>query len=101
MVCFKLLYENTRIYRILSSVRIDTGVCCNSSVQPYYDSLIAKVIVHGHTRGDAIQTMKRALSEYHISGIQTTVEFHRQLMQNPYFCCGDIDTQFINRQMNF
>ena len=80
------------------NVRIDSGACCHSSIEPYYDSLIAKIIVHGQTRGDAIKTMQRALGEYHIEGVKTTVDFHRQLLQDPSFCCGNIDTQFINRK---
>ncbi|VBB05483.1 rudiment single hybrid motif [Lucifera butyrica] len=79
------------------NVRVDSGVCAGSIVQPYYDSLIAKVIVYGHTRGEAIKTMRRALKEFHIGGINTTVGFHHQLLNDPNFCNGDIDTQFVTK----
>ncbi|MBP2646067.1 MAG: accC [Firmicutes bacterium] len=81
------------------NVRVDSGVCTGSVVQPYYDSLIAKVIAQGRTRGEAIRTMKRALAEFRIEGIKTTIDFHRRILNNPQFCSGDIDTQFITRQM--
>jgi acetyl-CoA carboxylase biotin carboxylase subunit len=80
-------------------VRVDSGVCAGSTVPPYYDSLVAKVIVHGRTRGDAIRVMKRALREFHITGIKTLRDFHLQVLANPQFCSGDIDTQFIGRQL--
>ncbi len=80
-------------------VRVDSGVCGGSIVSPYYDSLIAKVIVHGRTRGDAIRIMKRALREFHITGIKTIIDFHRQVLNNPQFCSGNIDTQFINKKL--
>ncbi|SHI98173.1 acetyl-CoA carboxylase biotin carboxylase subunit [Propionispora hippei] len=81
------------------NVRVDDGVCTGSIVQPYYDSMIAKIITCGRTRGDAIKTMRRALSEFRIVGVKTTIDFHRKLLDNPYFCSGDIDTQFIAKRM--
>lgn len=81
------------------NVRVDSGVCAGSVVQPYYDSLIAKVIVRGKTRGEAIQTMQRALSEFRMSGIKTTIDFHRKILNNPCFRVGKIDIQFIRKQM--
>ncbi len=81
------------------NVRIDSGVCAGSVVQPYYDSLIAKVIVHGRTRGDAIRIMKRALAEFRVSGIKTTISFQQEVLNDPHFCSGDIDTQFIYKRM--
>ena len=81
------------------SVRVDSGVMASSVIQPYYDSLISKVMVHGRSRGEAIRIMERALSEYLIHGIQTTIPFHQQLLQNALFCSGDIDTQFVSRKM--
>lgn len=80
-------------------VRVDSGVCAGKAVQPYYDSMIAKVIVHGRTRGDAIRIMQRALSEFKISGVATTIPFHQEVLKNPHFCSGDIDTQFIYKRM--
>ncbi len=81
------------------NVRIDSGVCAGSVISPDYDSLIAKIIVRGKTRGEAIQTMQRALSEFRISGIKTTVDFHKKILNNPCFRVGKIDIQFINKQM--
>ena len=81
------------------NVRIDSGVCAGSVISPDYDSLIAKIIVRGKTRGEAIQTMQRALSEFRISGIKTTVDFHKKILNNPCFLVGKIDIQFINKQM--
>lgn len=80
-------------------VRVDSGVCAGSTVSPYYDSLIAKVIVHGRTRGDAIRIMKRALREFHVTGIKTIIDFHRQVLNNQQFCSGNIDTQFISKKL--
>ncbi|SDE30903.1 acetyl-CoA carboxylase biotin carboxylase subunit [Sporomusa acidovorans] len=80
-------------------VRVDSGVCAGSVVQPYYDSLIAKVIVRGRSRGEAIKVMQRALGEFRISGIKTTIDFHLEVLKDPYFCSGDIDTQFIYKRM--
>lgn len=81
------------------NVRVDSGVCAGSVVQPYYDSLIAKVIVRGRTRGEAIKIMQRALAEFRIAGIKTTISFHQQVLKDPYFCSGDIDTQFVYKRM--
>ncbi|HWR42469.1 acetyl-CoA carboxylase biotin carboxylase subunit [Sporomusa sp.] len=81
------------------NVRVDSGVCAGSVIEPYYDSLIAKVIVRGKTRGEAIQTMQRALSEFRMSGIKTTVDFHKEILSNPCFRVGKIDIQFISKQM--
>lgn len=78
-------------------VRIDSGVCAGSTVPPYYDSLIAKVIVHGRTRGDAIRVMKRALREFRITGVKTLIDFHLQVLNNKQFCSGNVDTQFIRK----
>lgn len=80
-------------------VRIDSGVCSGQTVQPYYDSMIAKVIAHGRTRGDAIKIMRRALAEYRLTGIKTNISFQQEVLNNPHFCSGNIDTQFINKRM--
>lgn len=81
------------------AVRVDSGIMAESIVQPYYDSLIAKVMVHGRSRGDAIHIMERALSEYLIEGIHTTIPFHKEILKNPLFCSGDVDTQFVENKM--
>jgi acetyl-CoA carboxylase biotin carboxylase subunit len=76
-------------------VRVDTHIYAGYEIPPYYDSLIAKLIVHGNNRQEAIKKMHRALSEFHISPIKTTIPFHLKLMENPLFLKGDISTHFI------
>jgi len=78
------------------SVRVDTHAYANYTVPPYYDSMIAKVITKGQTREEAIARMARALDEYIIEGIKTTIPFHQKLMQNEVFKSGKFDTSFIN-----
>jgi len=82
-------------------VRFDSGVTAGLSIEPYYDSLIAKVIVHGRTRGDAIKIMERALNEFMIEGedIKTTIPLHKRILDDNYFRTGNIDTQFINKRL--
>lgn len=80
-------------------VRVDSGVCAGQTVQEHYDPMIAKVIAHGRTRGDAIKIMRRALAEFRIHGIKTNISFHQQILNNPHFCSGNIDTQFIHKRM--
>lgn len=80
-------------------VRVDSGVCAGETVQAYYDPMIAKVIAHGRTRGDAIKIMRRALAEFRVSGIKTNISFHQKILNNSHFCSGNIDTQFIHKRM--
>jgi acetyl-CoA carboxylase biotin carboxylase subunit len=77
------------------NVRVDTHIYSGYEVPPYYDSLIAKLIVHGDNRQEAIKIMHRALSEFHVAPIKTTIPFHLKLMENPLFLKGDISTHFI------
>ncbi len=77
------------------NVRIDTHIYAGYEVPPYYDSLVAKLIVWGNNRHEAIKTMRRALSEFYISPIKTTIPFHLKLMDNPLFKKGDISTHFV------
>src|SRR6266511_1254541 len=81
-------------------VRIDSHVYTGYSVPPYYDSLIAKIITVGATRINAIERMRRALEEYYITGIKTTVAFHAAIMRNGEFRAGNYDTGFIERVMS-
>ncbi|WP_196595664.1 acetyl/propionyl/methylcrotonyl-CoA carboxylase subunit alpha [Pectinatus frisingensis] len=76
-------------------VRVDTGVCAGLNISPYYDSMIAKIIVHGKTRGEAIKIMQRALEEFTIEGIKTTIPLHKKILRDEYFRTGNIDTRFI------
>ena len=76
-------------------VRVDSHVYAGYVIPPYYDSLIAKLIAVAQTRDEAIDTMSRALSEYVIEGIKTTIPFHLQLMQNKEFRSGNFTTKFL------
>ncbi len=76
-------------------VRVDSHVYAGYVIPPYYDSMIAKLITIAQTRQEAIQTMYRALSEYVIEGIKTTIPFHLQLMQDERFRSGDFNTKFL------
>jgi len=78
-------------------VRVDSFVYDNYTVVPHYDSLIAKLIVHAENRQDAIRRMARALDEYIIDGIKTTIPFHKRIMANKDFIEGNIDTSFLER----
>lgn len=72
--------------------RVDSGVYEGYEVPLFYDPLIAKLIVWGRDREEAIERMRRALAEYAITGVKTTVPFHRRVMENPRFRSGDYDT---------
>ncbi|MER3499262.1 MAG: acetyl-CoA carboxylase biotin carboxylase subunit [Chitinophagaceae bacterium] len=76
-------------------VRVDSHVYAGYVIPPYYDSMIGKLITVAQTRQEAIDTMYRALSEYVIEGIKTTIPFHLQLMQNEKFRAGDFNTKFL------
>ncbi|WP_033171274.1 acetyl/propionyl/methylcrotonyl-CoA carboxylase subunit alpha [Selenomonas sp. ND2010] len=80
-------------------VRFDSGVTAGLAIEPYYDSMIAKIIVHGRTRGDAIKIMERALKEFRIDGVKTTVSLHKKILKDTYFRTGNIDTQFIKNRI--
>ena len=77
-------------------VRVDTHVYAGYTIPPHYDSMIAKVIVRAATREQAIIRMKRALGEFHIEGIKTTIPFHIQLMDNETFQSGHFTTAFMD-----
>ena len=80
-------------------VRLDTHVYAGYRIPPNYDSMIGKLIVHRPTRAEAIATMRRALSEFHIAPVKTTIPLHLQIMDNPNFLSGDVDTGFIERSL--
>ena len=77
-------------------IRIDSHVYSGYTIPPYYDSMIAKIISIARTREEAIKTMSRALSEYVIEGVKTTIPFHLQLMQNEDFIKGNFTTKFMD-----
>ena len=80
-------------------VRVDTHLYPGYTVPPFYDSLLAKVIVWAPTRAEAIARADRALREFHIDGIKTTIPFHQHVLANAYFRRGDIATNFLQRRM--
>ena len=77
-------------------VRLDTHVYSGYSIPPNYDSMIAKLITTAQTREEAISKMRRALDEFVIEGIKTTIPFHRQLMDDPRYIAGDYTTAFMD-----
>ncbi|PHR33738.1 MAG: acetyl-CoA carboxylase biotin carboxylase subunit [Fluviicola sp.] len=77
-------------------IRIDTHVYSGYSIPPFYDSMISKLIVVAQTREEAIRKMKRALGEYIIEGVKTTIPFHQKLMEDPKFNEGDFTTAFMD-----
>jgi acetyl-CoA carboxylase biotin carboxylase subunit len=81
-------------------VRIDSHAYTGYVVPPYYDSLIAKIITAGATRASAINRMRRALDEYYVTGIKTTVPFHAAIMRSGEFRDGKYDTGFVERMMS-
>ena len=78
-------------------VRVDTHAYAGYVVPPHYDSLIAKLIVHGRTRHEAIGIVRRALEEFVVEGVPTTIPFHRKVMDHPDFIEGRFDTSFVDR----
>ena len=83
-----------------AGVRVDSGVAQGSEVSLYYDPLISKLITWGKDRQEAIVRMRRALAEYKIGGVTTTLEFHSQVMAHPKFQRGQLSTQFIAEEMS-
>ena len=77
-------------------VRIDSHIYAGYSIPPNYDSMIAKLIVSGQSREEAITRMKRALQEFVIEGVKTTIPFHIKLMDDPMFKKGKFTTAFMN-----
>jgi len=81
-----------------AGVRIETGIYEGYEVPVYYDPLIAKLIIWGRDRLEAAQRMRRALMEYTVHGIKTTIPFHQRVMADPEFLRGNIDTTYIDRR---
>ncbi|TBR18482.1 acetyl-CoA carboxylase biotin carboxylase subunit [bacterium] len=80
-------------------VRVDTHIYPGYIIPPYYDSLVAKIITHGKDREEAIKIMHRALSEFYVSGIKTTANFHLRLLEHPAFLKGNISTHFVQEML--
>ena len=78
-------------------IRVDSAMAPNATVVPYYDSLIAKLITHGRDRQEAMARMRRALDEFVIEGIKTTIPLHRKIFNDPDFQKGHVSTTFLDR----
>jgi acetyl-CoA carboxylase biotin carboxylase subunit len=81
-------------------VRVDSHVYSGYQIPPYYDSMIGKLIVRGANRTEAIATLKRALGEFVVEGVSTTIPFHREIINHPQFCKGIFDTEFIENNFS-
>ena len=81
-------------------VRVDSGVDEGSEITPYYDSLLAKIVVWGETRGEAIVRMRSALREYLVIGIKTNIPFHQAIMESHRFHGGQFDTTFVEQRFS-
>ena len=77
-------------------IRVDTHAYANYMIPPFYDSMIAKLITVAQTREEAISKMERALNEFIIEGIKTTIPFHQKLMKNESFIKGNYTTKFMD-----
>ncbi|WP_054692676.1 acetyl-CoA carboxylase biotin carboxylase subunit [Syntrophomonas palmitatica] len=82
-------------------VRVESCVYSGYTIPPFYDSMVAKLIVWGQDRPEAISRMKRALNEFYIENITTTIPFHLQVLDNAFFQRGEVYTNFIQRRMSF
>jgi acetyl-CoA carboxylase biotin carboxylase subunit len=80
-----------------TGVRVDSAAYADAVIPPYYDSMIAKLIVKGRDRGEAIGRMKRALEMFVIEGIKTSIPLHRRILADPGFASGTFDTHFIEK----
>jgi acetyl-CoA carboxylase, biotin carboxylase subunit len=83
-----------------TGVRVDTAAYAEGVIPPYYDSLIAKLIVRGKDREEAISRMSRALEMFIVEGVYTTIPLHRKILADPDFRAGRLDTNFIERFLN-
>jgi len=80
-------------------VRVDSHCVTGYTVPPYYDSLVAKLITHGADRAEAIARMRRALGEFLLEGIKSTIPFHARLLTDPRFVEGAYSTRFIEEDL--
>jgi len=83
-----------------TGVRVDSAAYSDAVIPPYYDSLVAKLIVKGRDRGEALARMKRALEMFVIEGIKTSIPMHLRILSDPDFVAGKFDTHFIERYLN-
>jgi acetyl-CoA carboxylase biotin carboxylase subunit len=80
-------------------VRVDTAAHADAVIPPFYDSLIAKLIAHGHDRAEAIARMRGALDGFIVEGIKTTIPLHKRIVVSPDFAAGKFDTHFLERSL--
>jgi acetyl-CoA carboxylase biotin carboxylase subunit len=79
-------------------VRVDTHVYAGYTVPPYYDSLLAKLIVHGRDRAEALARLAQALDSFILEGVTTTIPFLARVIRHPDFVAGHVDTKFLERE---
>jgi acetyl-CoA carboxylase biotin carboxylase subunit len=80
-------------------IRIDTHIFSGYHIPSFYDSLLAKLITWGRDREEAMARMKRALEEFVIEGVKTTIPFHQYILENEYFIKGDFYTDFVEEKL--
>jgi acetyl-CoA carboxylase biotin carboxylase subunit len=81
-------------------VRVDSGLYTGYRIPPYYDSLIAKLIVSGATRSECLMRLRRALEEFVIEGVSTTIPLHAELIEEPDFVSGNYDIHWLQRYVD-
>jgi len=82
------------------NVRVDTHIYSGYEISPFYDSLLAKLIVYGRNRDEAVRIMRRALEEFIVTPIKTTIPFHLRILKNPMFLKGDFSTHFVEELLS-
>ena len=78
-------------------MRTDSAAFSGYTIPPFYDSLIAKLIVHGNSREEAIAKLKRALSRFNIKGVKTTIPFFEQILEDDIFISGQFNTDYVEQ----
>ncbi len=81
------------------NVRLDTHIYQGYTISPYYDSMVAKLIVHGKDRDEAVRIMRRALDEFYLAPIKTTIPLHMEILHHPAFLQGKATTHFLEKMM--
>ncbi len=82
-------------------VRVDTHIYPGYVISPFYDSMVAKLIVYGRNRQEAISIMKRAIGEFYVAPIKTTLELHAEILDQPFFQSGNVSTHFLEKLTKF
>ena len=79
------------------SVRVDSGLYAGYEIPPHYDSLVAKLVVHGSNRNECLMRLRHSLAEFVIGGIQTTIPLHAKIIENQDFINGDYDIHWLRK----